>query len=57
MSFISFFHLGWHLKYYLALVTGRRRQRVMDWEPARPQDAWRGQGQGGPARVRADDDR
>ena len=25
MCFISFFHIGWHLRYYLALVTGKRR--------------------------------
>jgi hypothetical protein len=25
MSFISVFHIGWHLRYYLAIVTGKRR--------------------------------
>ena len=25
MCFISFFHIGWHARYYLAIVTGRRR--------------------------------
>jgi hypothetical protein len=25
MSFISFFHLGWHVRYYLSTVTGRKR--------------------------------
>jgi hypothetical protein len=25
MCFISFFHIGWHLRYYLAIITGKRR--------------------------------
>jgi hypothetical protein len=25
MCFISFFHIGWHARYYLAIVTGKRR--------------------------------
>ena len=34
MCFISFFHVGWHLKYYLAIVTGKRRVYRTAREPA-----------------------
>ena len=34
MGFISFFHVGWHLRYYLAMVTGKRRADRSGREPA-----------------------
>lgn len=34
MCFISCFHIGWHLSYYLALVTGRRRAPRAEQVPA-----------------------
>ena len=34
MSIISFFHIGWHLRYYLAIVTGKRRAGRPQTAPA-----------------------
>lgn len=34
MSLISFFHLGWHARYYLAIATGKRRSERAGREPA-----------------------
>jgi hypothetical protein len=34
MSFASFFHLGWHLRYYLAMVIGRGRATRTPWGSA-----------------------
>jgi hypothetical protein len=34
MSFISFFHISWHLRYYLAIVTGKRRNGRTEQAPA-----------------------
>ena len=34
MCFISLFHVGWHLKYYLAMVTGKRRNERTKRAPA-----------------------
>jgi hypothetical protein len=39
MSFISFFHIGWHLRYYLAIVTGRRRAARTEKAPAVQREA------------------
>jgi hypothetical protein len=34
MSLISFFHIGWHLRYYLAIVAGKRRVQRAEKVPA-----------------------
>jgi hypothetical protein len=34
MCFISVFHVGWHLRYYLAMITGKRRNKQTKAEPA-----------------------
>ena len=34
MSLISFFHISWHLRYYLAIVTGKRRAGRPEAAPA-----------------------
>jgi hypothetical protein len=34
MCFISLFHVGWHLKYYVAMVTGKRRNERTRGAPA-----------------------
>jgi hypothetical protein len=34
MSLISFFHLGWHVRYYLAIATGKRKSERAGREPA-----------------------
>jgi hypothetical protein len=39
MSFISFFHIGWHLRYYLAIVTGKHRAPRAEKAPAAEREA------------------
>jgi hypothetical protein len=34
MCFISFFHIGWHLRYYMAVVSGKRRAGSSERRPA-----------------------
>jgi hypothetical protein len=41
MSFISFFHIGWHLRYYLAIVTGKRQAGRTEEAPAVQREAGR----------------
>jgi hypothetical protein len=56
MSFISIFHLGWHLKYYLAIFTRRAKaRRVVAAQPERldrrPAQPWAEPGQLVPVRA------
>jgi hypothetical protein len=39
MCLISFFHVGWHLRYYVAIVTGKRQHRAKTPRPAVQEDA------------------
>jgi len=41
MSLISFFHIGWHMRYYLATVTGKRRAMGAERAPAPKREAGR----------------
>lgn len=38
MSIISFFHVGWHLRYYVALATGKRRAAKPERAAVRQRD-------------------
>ena len=56
MSFISIFHLGWHLKYYVAIFTRRgKAKRAFAAQPERldrrPAQPWAEPGQLVPVRV------
>jgi hypothetical protein len=61
MCFISFFHIGWHARYYLAVVTGKRRaarpERARAAERAAAGERASGPRQARPALVRTAEER